>query len=405
MLSLLRQGHYYYNNKIYLNRQSAFDDMLLNKDYNSSITFHFNEDVFDNINWEIEPDIDIGILYKMRAQQIRDKYNYIILSFSGGSDSTQILWTFLKNNIFIDEIQIANYNEIVSKMDHSKMIKDDMLSEYLEYDYAAVPILKKVAEISPNTKITIIDVSKDLVNNYKKSFGSLGFDDDNFHNGTQRLYLSIPRMYSYSLSRYNALSINPPNNSCIVKGFEKPGLSLDLKNRDTLYFTFNDMTMRELENVRRKQIPDDFVSELFFWSRDFPLIPIKQSHMIKRVLESNKDFYDLFFKRQITMFKHDLSKKAGYSSAHSSERMINYIIYPDWDPTVFTAPKPTSFQIEPDACLVKNVIGDHHGGEARKESISYFNNKYSLIKDKYQFVKTFLSKKYQIGRMNIKWLI
>ena len=400
----LRQGHYFYNDKVYLSRAAAFDDMLLNKDYNSSITFHFNEDVFDNINWEIEPESDISTLYKMRAQQIRDKYNYVILSFSGGSDSTQILWTFLKNNIFIDEIQIVNYNDIVSKMDHTAMLKDDMVSEYLEYDYAALPILKKVAKISPNTKITTIDISADAIENYKKSFGSLGLEDDKFHNGSQRLYLSIPRMYSYALLKYNSQVKNPPRNACIVKGFEKPILSLDLKNKESLYFNFNDMTMRELENVRRKQTPDDLVSELFFWSRDFPLIPIKQSHMIKRVLETNKDFYELFFERQVKLFKHELKKQAGYSSVHTSERMVNHIIYPDWDPTVFAAPKPTSHLIEPDAYLIKRVIGNHHGHQVRTEAIDYYLNKYALIQNKFQFVKTFLTKRYSIGKMNIKWV-
>ena len=41
---------------------------------------------------------------KERALQLKDELGEIILAFSGGSDSTLILNTFLKHNIPIDEV-------------------------------------------------------------------------------------------------------------------------------------------------------------------------------------------------------------------------------------------------------------------------------------------------------------
>ena len=96
----LHTGYYLYNDKMYFTRTDAFDDMILNNDCAGTLRFYYNDHVFTQLNWEIEPNIDISILYKIRAQQIRDKYKYLVLCYSGGHDSTEILWTFLNNKIF-----------------------------------------------------------------------------------------------------------------------------------------------------------------------------------------------------------------------------------------------------------------------------------------------------------------
>jgi len=46
----------------------------------------------------------LDFLYALRARQLREKYDYLVLYFSGGADSTNILKTFIDNNIFLDEI-------------------------------------------------------------------------------------------------------------------------------------------------------------------------------------------------------------------------------------------------------------------------------------------------------------
>ena len=45
-------------------------------------------------------------LLKTRIKNLRDKYSYIRLWFSGGKDSTLALQTAIKNNVFIDEIVV-----------------------------------------------------------------------------------------------------------------------------------------------------------------------------------------------------------------------------------------------------------------------------------------------------------
>ena len=66
--------------------------------------FYYYDDILSKVPWKIEPTETLETLYKLRAQEIRDTYDYVILCFSGGSDSLNVLETFYYNNIHIDEI-------------------------------------------------------------------------------------------------------------------------------------------------------------------------------------------------------------------------------------------------------------------------------------------------------------
>ena len=59
----------------------------------------FHDQTFGLVNWEEEPKETLDDLYQQRAQQIRDRYDYVVLFYSGGSDSHNILNAFVKNNI------------------------------------------------------------------------------------------------------------------------------------------------------------------------------------------------------------------------------------------------------------------------------------------------------------------
>lgn len=87
------------------------------KTYNSKIDAYINskeefniyyyDDVYDKVEWTKEPPFTLEFYYKEQAQRIRDSYDYVILFYSGGHDSTNILETFYYNNIKIDKIVIV----------------------------------------------------------------------------------------------------------------------------------------------------------------------------------------------------------------------------------------------------------------------------------------------------------
>ena len=88
-----------FDNKIFVNKHDVLDYAILQKNYNPNIEFIFHDEIYSKIDWKIEPSIDLETLYFLRAKQLRDTYDYLILQYSGGADSHQVLFTFLKNNI------------------------------------------------------------------------------------------------------------------------------------------------------------------------------------------------------------------------------------------------------------------------------------------------------------------
>jgi hypothetical protein len=89
---------------------SKLDAILLHEKTGIHPTWHFNDEVFSSHNWATEPPESLDELYRIRAEQIRARYDYIVVFYSGGADSTNILQTFLKNNIKIHSyVIIYNY--------------------------------------------------------------------------------------------------------------------------------------------------------------------------------------------------------------------------------------------------------------------------------------------------------
>ena len=128
----------------------------------------FNDQVYGSIDWSIPINTPLLELYRRRAQQLRDQYDYLVLYFSGGADSTMALHAFVDNNIFIDEIIIqdpAPVRSTVNDKDYSN------LNYYSEVEYAANAHLRKYKhQLDSRTKITHQDFSKTGIELLEKDF-------------------------------------------------------------------------------------------------------------------------------------------------------------------------------------------------------------------------------------------
>jgi hypothetical protein len=74
------------------------------RQYNTKVHFYYHDDVYSQLDWKIEPPQSLDYYYREQAQRIRDNYDYVILCYSGGYDSSNILETFHYNNIKLDKI-------------------------------------------------------------------------------------------------------------------------------------------------------------------------------------------------------------------------------------------------------------------------------------------------------------
>jgi hypothetical protein len=124
--------------------------------------FNFNREVYSRIDTTVEPQTSLRELYRMRAKQLRDRYDYIRLEFSGGSDSTTVLYSFINNGLHIDEV-VFRYPAQGDKNlgpDAKNMKAENTLSEW---HFAAKPILQKLAISHPTIKITMNDFSQNIL--------------------------------------------------------------------------------------------------------------------------------------------------------------------------------------------------------------------------------------------------
>jgi hypothetical protein len=114
---------------------------------NSDIRYFYNDHVFGQRDWSIEPVKSLPELYRERALELRDRYDYVVLLFSGGSDSTNMVRTFLDNGIYIDEvISYGAWNHAMDKMDPCN----------IEITLAAAPVIEMM--IKNGTKFTHLNL-------------------------------------------------------------------------------------------------------------------------------------------------------------------------------------------------------------------------------------------------------
>jgi len=105
--------------------------------------------------WDQEPVSTLSDLYHNRAQQLRNKYDYLVLWYSGGADSDTALNSFIDNNIHIDEIvSWVNYEATGDKFDFTNG----------EIFNVAIPKIKNIQDKFPLIKHRILDVCQPLVN-------------------------------------------------------------------------------------------------------------------------------------------------------------------------------------------------------------------------------------------------
>ena len=209
-----------------------------------------------DIDWTKEPKESLKELCKQHAQYIRDSYDYVILYFSGGSDSTTVLNSFLDNDIKIDEIITTTFDRV-----DIPCFDGLYAQEYLK--------TKSFTGIFTNPIITY-DSVKTFISSDKK------LSDAQNITGTIN---SLSRMNINSLEE-NGLSktsmISRKGRIAHVYGFETPSV-IKIKNN---YYVLHSLSK---ELVIKCSMTNDVIN--FFSSKQFPKLYAKQAHMIAKFMQ------------------------------------------------------------------------------------------------------------------------
>ena len=201
---------------------------------------------YDSIDWSKEPPYTLQELYKLRAQQLRDNSNYIILYFSGGSDSITVLNSFIKNNIKVDEIVITAFSDI----DNSKV--DGKYALYY---------LKK---INYSGKVSIVNLTYNILNtiNSKQLWYNLGYYTGLIH------VLSRARITWYEENNFISSTIRPENCTHLYGG-----AGILIKVFDNKYYAEISASSLGMASFHKD-------NEQFFTTPDFPILHSKQCHIV-----------------------------------------------------------------------------------------------------------------------------
>ena len=262
-------GHYVVDGKIYT---SKFEAVMASKSSGKEIHWSFFDDIFSKVNWLEEPQLSIDELYRIRAQQIREKYDYVIVFCSGGADSNNVIRTFLKNNIRVDEVMalapmsgLKNFEFTKSNLDEGNTIS--------ETKFALFPILDEIKNADPNIKITVNDFFEDIIK-YK--------DAEWTYNSAGNIVTVLTSHFTDVLKfPHIDKIIQQGKRIALVYGSDKPIIRIGATGG--LFTVFSDSginylnmpTHREHSNVDRV---------LFYWSADLPEMLVKQAHIVGKVI-------------------------------------------------------------------------------------------------------------------------
>lgn len=284
----------------------------------------FNESVFSSHRWDREPAESLPELYRQRAQQLRDSYDYLVLMYSGGADSTNMLDSFLMNDIPVDEI--ASFTNFVATGDRDSYLNAEIWR-------VAIPNLENLKQKHPWIKHRILDLTDMALNYFSQQQAKFDWIYElnscvsPNHACRESLALKVPEWRK---------QIEQGKKLAIVWGSDKPRIRQHEDGR----FSFHFVDIIDSAGTRKSMeglLP--YTDELFYWTPDLPKIVIKQSHVVKNFLAS----VDVQKSPWITRSNSGLANVHGVHGVHwLNAHGLHTLIYPTWDINTFTLGKVPS---------------------------------------------------------------
>lgn len=291
------------------------------------LDWNFNREVFESYDWKQEPVESLAELYRQRAQQIRDTYDYVVLFYSGGADSWNILNTFLSNDIKIDEI--AHCWSLEGDNNYHSYFNEEIYR-------VAIPNTLRIQQERPDINHRIIDISKIINSMYLDKDTKFDFI---YQSNSLLSPNGLARSYLREHVKDYANMIASGKRVAFVWGTEKPRLVIkDRKYACQFVDMFDNTVSSRLQSLA---VDRGYYDELFYWSPDAVPIIIKQCHIVKQVLTIGQE-NDPWLGQQPTPY----GKTKRYSRWLTNDG-LHSLIYPGWDVNTFTNGKNNQTVIGP----------------------------------------------------------
>ena len=302
--------------------------------YNLPLTWDYNSSTFSKFNWSQEPPGDISFWYKQRAQQLRNQYQYLVLFYSGGADSHNMLMSFVKNNIFVDEIVQFH------TLDGNLGDKDSAGNE--EVFATSAPFTQRLIDSNPiykHTKHRLIDKSRWQMN----MFLTKEYKWDLWYELNQIL---TPGIAVWSRVRdiepaYRKIA-DSGKTVAFVWGYDKP--MIDYTTKDCK-LVFRDSYAAAFVNPLANNSDNEF-DESFYFTPNMPELVCKQSHIVKRFISQIDDsMVDEYHVSAADSFRDEYGRPTHPTELYPTATVIKHnkkyslmpaglhkLVYPWWNP-------------------------------------------------------------------------
>jgi len=288
---------------------------------NAAVDWCFNDTVFSKTNWLNEPVESLPELYKQRAIQLRESYDYLILNYSGGSDSKTVLDTFLNNKIHLDEILVRWPRKGSAKTYNPNT--ENLTSENVvtEWDSVIVPDLQYIAQHYPQIKITVHDYTDDVIEWYKQ--------DPIWITKVMGDHLGPAQVGRFNMGMDSHKRVlDRGRRVAHIFGVDKPKIAYQ---DGKFYSYFVDSVANLGGMIYDDSVDQHNIQEFFYWTPDFPKLLVKQAYAIAKFFKNNPSLLHIIPKGYVSL-----------TSRTTYEILTKSIIYPTWDMSRFQANKPTS---------------------------------------------------------------
>lgn len=306
-------GYYICNNQIF---NSKIEACIYSTKTGHPIEWKFNDDTFSKHSWQIEPEHSLDYYYDRRAREIREKYDYIVVSYSGGADSHNLLTSFLRQGLHVDELLINVFEKSNNIYVKNPDIKDNW-NYAAEYSLQIYPRLEEIRNQSPKTKISIIDMSDAVFDSLKRAGDASWVMDKK-----EVLNVSGVTRYNYVWFKDIKKKFDKDKKIAMVMGNDKP-MTLIKDNKFYLLF-YDNIANISMAQEHLTDHPNAKV-EMFYWNPDCCEMIAKQVHVIKKWLEYNPHMKPLWtpkdraeFNRNNGLYHHAILRTLIYTTWNNS---------------------------------------------------------------------------------------
>jgi len=355
-------------------------------------SWHYNDDFFSQYDWTQEPTESLDELYKQRAIELREQYDYVVLFYSGGYDSANMLYAFLDNGIYPDEIC-----RIDSKYDTTS-------HRYLEGKWKTWRQLDELEKQYPQIKIRRFDNS-DLVLNWPKiiqdtnEYLNLNLDPVYYWGPRTSIHrLANDVMYEY-IDDWKQL-LKDKKTVCTVWAVDSAQLTYDCVTKRFLH-QYSDMNVSaEMSPIRQMTNKNDRdVFEFFYWSPTDAgaKIIIKQSHLLKKYYTElgHGNILNLINQRDIVRLEHWKKNHWDMRFLIYKDEQVKKLIYPN----IFT--KSEEFYKPRNIDLWGNVDQWYYNSTF-SNSQEHWKKIYLAKKEKEHWKSFFLNNEFDRGHKKIR---